>query len=115
MMELVDVVDSKSTVASPSAASGGRSEGVASAAVGEGRRRLRQGHSAGNRKRWRHQTAAGGHIKNRRQQSMTYRITSAGVMELVDVVDSKSTAGDSVPVRVRPPAPKKNATMIQFS
>ena len=26
-------------------------------------------------------------------------------MELVDVVDSKSTAGDSVPVRVRPPAP----------
>ena len=34
------------------------------------------------------------------------RVTSAGVMELVDVVDSKSTAGDSVPVRVRPPAPK---------
>ena len=28
-------------------------------------------------------------------------------MELVDVVDSKSTAGDSVPVRVRSPAPKK--------
>ena len=34
-------------------------------------------------------------------------ITPAGVMELVDVVDSKSTAGDSVPVRVRSPAPKK--------
>ena len=31
----------------------------------------------------------------------------AGVMELVDVVDSKSTAGDSVPVRVRSPAPIK--------
>ena len=29
----------------------------------------------------------------------------AGVMELVDVVDSKSTAGDSVPVRDRSPAP----------
>ena len=28
-------------------------------------------------------------------------------MELVDVVDSKSTAGDSVPVRVRSPAPSK--------
>ena len=27
-------------------------------------------------------------------------------MELVDVVDSKSTAGDSVPVRVRSPAPR---------
>ena len=34
-------------------------------------------------------------------------ITPAGVMELVDVVDSKSTDGDIVPVRVRPPAPKK--------
>ena len=32
----------------------------------------------------------------------------AGVMELVDVVDSKSTAGDSVPVRVRPPAPRRS-------
>ena len=30
---------------------------------------------------------------------------AAGVMELVDVVDSKSTASDSVPVRVRSPAP----------
>ena len=28
-------------------------------------------------------------------------------MELVDVVDSKSTAGDSVPVRVRSPAPNQ--------
>ena len=35
------------------------------------------------------------------------QIAPAGVMELVDVVDSKSTAGDSVPVRVRSPAPKK--------
>ena len=32
----------------------------------------------------------------------------AGVMESVDVVDSKSTAGDSVPVRVRPPAPRRS-------
>ena len=28
-------------------------------------------------------------------------------MELADVVDSKSTASDGVPVRVRPPAPKQ--------
>ena len=32
-------------------------------------------------------------------------LAPAGVMELVDVADSKSAAGDSVPVRVRSPAP----------
>ena len=36
----------------------------------------------------------------------------AGVMELVDVVDSKSTAGDSVPVRVRSPAPARRKLCI---
>ena len=34
----------------------------------------------------------------------------AGVMELVDVVDSKSTASDGVPVRVRPPAPELDSS-----
>ena len=39
-------------------------------------------------------------------KKMLYTILApAGVMELVDVVDSKSTDGDIVPVRVRPPAP----------
>ena len=32
-------------------------------------------------------------------------ILCAGVMELADVMDSKSIVGDNVPVRVRPPAP----------
>ena len=31
----------------------------------------------------------------------------AEVMELADVVDSKSTGSDTVPVRVRPPAPEQ--------
>ena len=41
-----------------------------------------------------------------------YLQRSAGVMELVDVVDSKSTAGDSVPVRVRSPAPSERPYLI---
>ena len=39
----------------------------------------------------------------------------AGVMELVDVVDSKSTASDGVPVRVRPPAPRRSKLYIACS
>ena len=45
----------------------------------------------------------------RRRFGYNSKVSSAGVMELVDVVDSKSTAGDSVPVRVRSPAPKREA------
>ena len=41
-------------------------------------------------------------------------ITCAGVMELVDVVDSKSTGGDTVPVRARPPAPNKKRKASAF-
>ena len=39
--------------------------------------------------------------------SICFPYIPAGVMELVDVVDSKSPPGDSVPVRVRPPAPNQ--------
>ena len=38
----------------------------------------------------------------------------AGVMELVDVADSKSAGGDSVGVRVPPPAPVENARFPGF-
>ena len=41
--------------------------------------------------------------------------SNAGVMELVDVVDSKSTASDGVPVRVRPPAPNNPNTLDQWA
>ena len=42
-------------------------------------------------------------------------IVPAGVMELVDVADSKSAAGDSVPVRVRSPAPRAEDLRRRFS
>ena len=41
--------------------------------------------------------------------------SNAGVMELVDVVDSKSTASDGVPVRVRPPAPRWSKLYVACS
>ena len=41
-------------------------------------------------------------------------LAQAGVMELVDVADSKSAAGDSVGVRVPPPAPKQKTALAVF-
>ena len=35
-----------------------------------------------------------------------YHLLNAGVMELADVLDSKSSGSDTVSVRPRPPAPK---------
>ena len=54
------------------------------------------------------------HLQNRRL-SCIISLAPAGVMELVDVVDSKSTAGDSVPVRVRSPAPRRSKLHIACS
>ena len=51
----------------------------------------------------------------RRRFGYNSRVSSAGVMELVDVVDSKSTASDGVPVRVRPPAPRWSKLYVACS
>ena len=65
--------------------------------------------------------AEGGSLPRSAEKSLAFsrcsmynnlRSRPAGVMELVDVVDSKSTAGDSVPVRVRPPAPARRKRHI---
>lgn len=42
-------------------------------------------------------------LTNKESPSIIYIV--AGVMELADVTDSKSVGSDTVPVRVRPPAP----------
>ena len=48
------------------------------------------------------------HSREKRCIIKAVRFRYAGVMELVDVADSKSAAGDSVWVRVPPPAPCKD-------
>ena len=42
-----------------------------------------------------------------------YFVVCAGVMELADVLDSKSSGSDTVPVRPRSPAPEKNPHLSQ--
>ena len=49
--------------------------------------------------------------ENRGPETVGCTRPRAGVMELVDVADSKSAAGDSVWVRVPPPAPKQMPTL----
>ena len=43
-----------------------------------------------------------------------YHLLNAGVMELADVLDSKSSGSDTVSVRPRSPAPKKTADEKSF-
>ena len=44
-----------------------------------------------------------------------YRLSNAGVMELADVLDSKSSGSDTVSVRPRSPAPKKREELAPLS
>ena len=59
----------------------------------------------GHRKRRRHPPPQGGHNKSQRRLATENAIHTCRCDEMVDVADSKSAAGDSVPVRVRSPAP----------
>ena len=51
---------------------------------------------------------------HRQKQSNTDNIQHAGVMELVDLADSKSAALRGVPVRVRPPVPPSNSGELEL-
>ena len=43
---------------------------------------------------------------------MNESVSYAAVMELADVADSKSAGSDTVPVRLRPAAPKKRGISV---
>ena len=91
------------------------SEGAAGAAVDEQRRRFRRGDRRAP------QTKAT-FAAERRPPQISQRWLVVCKKEhtcrcdgMVDVVDSKSTAGDSVPVRVRPPAPINPIVNVSFT
>ena len=113
---MVDVVDSKSTGASLSAACGGVKRRRSRCSGRQATKAFAPRRSSG--------TANDGDICRRRAATMNNRQRWLVIEKekhtcrcdgMVDVVDSKSTAGDSVPVRVRSPAPSKRERLLPLS
>ena len=103
----VDVADSKSAGASLSAACGGVKRRRSRCSGRRATKAFAPRRSSGTANEGDIRRRKAATIKSQRRLVTENEIHTCRCDEMVDVADSKSAAGDSVPVRVRSPAPKK--------
>ena len=104
---MVDVADSKSAGASLSAACGGDKRRRSRCSGRRATKAFAPRRSSGTANEGDIRRRKAATIKSQRRLVTENEIHTCRCDEMVDVADSKSAAGDSVPVRVRSPAPKQ--------